>query len=255
MAQIVPQKAAPPAAAAALDALRSVDWLRGVPLDTLAYLAERAVILRLPKGAQIFEQAETPSFAQFLLTGTIGLLAVRGSEETLVELIQPVDLLLPAAVLGELPYLVRAVVRDDATLLLVQADTFRRAVAGDHALCLSVLACQATQFRRQMKLAKAVRLRSAEERIGSFLLTLAAANPETDRIRLPVEKRQIASQLGMTRETLSRALPTLARHGLRVEGDTLVVTDLALAREAFPFDPLIDGQDAIRPMAPRQGSS
>lgn len=243
-----------PSGASALEAMQAIDWLSGVSTDTLSLLAERSVVLRLPKGAQIFEQAETPGFCQMLLAGTIELLAVRDSEETLVEVLQPVDLVLPAAVLGELPYLVRARVRDEATLLLIQADAFRSAVARDHALCLAVLASQATQFRRQMKLAKAVRLRSAEERIGSFLVALALRHPGEARMRLPVEKRHIASQLGMTRETLSRALPTLARHGLRIEGDTLIVEDLAAARGAFPFDPLIDGRDPIKPMLPRQGN-
>ena len=180
----------------------------------------------------------------------IKLLAVREREETLVELVQAVDVLLPAAVLGNLPYLVRARVRDDATVLLVQADTFRRAVTEDHALCLAVLACQATQFRRRMKLAKSIRLRSAEERVGSYLLALAERHPDEAKVRLPVEKRQIASQLGMTRETLSRTLPALLRHGLRVEGDVLTVEDMAAARTAFPFDPLIDGRDPIRPLVP-----
>jgi len=245
-----PQVQAAPALspATALEGLQSVTRLQGGADGTLEWLAERAVVLRLPKGAQIFEQAETPTFAQLLLSGSIELLAVRGSVETLVELVLAVDMLLPAAVLGELPYLVRARVREDATLLLVQAGAFRQAVARDHTLCLAVLACQATQFRRQMKLAKTVRLRSAEERIGSFLLSLAETNPDARSIRLPIEKRQIASQLGMTRETLSRSLPALVRHGLRVEGDTLVVENLAAARDAFPFDPLMDGREPIQPL-------
>ena len=238
----------PTTPATAHEALRSVDWLAAVAPATIDRLAEQAAVIRLPSGARIFDQAETPSFAQFLLAGSVELLAVRGSEETLVELVRPVDLLLPAAVIGALPYLVRARVREEATLLLVQAGEFRRAVARDHAMCLALLACQATQFRRQMKLAKAVRLRSAEERAGSFMLALAEARPGSREIRLPLERRQLAAQLGMTRETLSRTLPALADHGLRVAGDRLHVDDLAAARAAFPFDPLIDGRDEIRPL-------
>ncbi|MCW3845995.1 helix-turn-helix domain-containing protein [Sphingomonas sp. LB-2] len=235
--------------ATALDAFRSIGWLAAVAPSTIERLAAQAMVMRMPRGAQIFDQAEIPTFAQFLLAGSIELLAVRGEEETLVELLRPVDALLPAAVLGALPYLVRARVRDDAVMLLVPAEAFRAAVAADHALCLAVLACQATQFRRQMKLAKAIRLRSAEERVGAFLLALAKARPGANEIRLPIEKRQIASQLGMTRETLSRVLPVLAPHGLRVAGDRLFVDDLAAARTAFPYDPLIDGRDEITPLA------
>ena len=235
----------------AMEALRSVPWLGAVASATMERLAGHAVVIRLPKGAQIFDQAEIPSFAQFLLMGSIELLAVRDEEETLVELVRPMDALLPAAVLGASPYLVRARVREDAVLLMVQADPFRAAVASDQALCLAMLACQATQFRRQMKLAKAIRLRSAEERVGSFLLALAESQPETAEIRLTLDKRQIASQLGMTRETLSRTLPAIVDHGLRVAGDRLFVDDVAAARAAFPYDPLIDGRDPIMPLSSR----
>ncbi|MES2043167.1 MAG: helix-turn-helix domain-containing protein [Pseudomonadota bacterium] len=241
-----PAPTVPPATA--MEALRSVPWLGDVASATMDRLAGRAMVIRLPKGTQIFDQAEIPSFAQFLLAGSIELLAVRGEEETLVELVRPVDMLLPAAVLGALPYLVRARVREDAVLLLVQAEAFRAAVATDQALCLAMLACQSTQFRRQMKLAKAIRLRSAEERVGSFLLALAEAHPAAGEIRLPLEKRQIASQLGMTRETLSRTLPAMPDRGLRVVGDKLFIGDIAAARAAFPYDPLIDGRDPITPL-------
>jgi CRP/FNR family transcriptional activator FtrB len=235
-------------------ALRRVPWLAGVPTATLNGLADQSMLHIAPAGVQLFEQAETPGVAQFLLGGAIELLAVRDGEETLVELVEPFDLILPAAVLSRQPYLVRARVQADASLLMIPAEAFRRAVVADHALCLAVLACQAAQFRRQMKQAKSVRLRSAEERIGAYLLALCEANSGAGEIRLPVEKRLIASQLGMTRETFSRALPGMARHGLRVLGDLVFADDLDAARAAFPPDPLIDGPEPIRPLAPQENA-
>lgn len=236
------------APASALEALRAIAWLAGAESATLERLAAQAMVIRMPHGAQIFEQAEVPGFGQFVLAGAIELLAVRDGEEILVEIVRPKDLLLPAALLGNLPYLVRGRVREDATLLLVPAGALRAAVAADHGLCLAMLACQGAQFRRQMKLAKAIRLRSAEERVGHFLLALAEATPGAREIRLPMEKRRIASRLGMTRETFSRVLPSLAARGLAVAGDRLRVVDIAAVRAAFAHDPLIDGGEEIRPL-------
>jgi CRP/FNR family transcriptional activator FtrB len=229
------------------EALEAAPWLAAVPGDVLARLSDQAVLHRIPAGAVLFEQGETPNFAEFLIEGSVELLAVRGEVETLIETARPIDLILPAAVLTRQPYLVRGRVLQAARVLLVGAEAFRLAVASDHALCLAVLACQAAHFRRQMRQAKSIRLRSAEERIGCYLLRLAEASAGRP-VRLPHEKRLIASQLGMTRETLSRALPVIARHGLRVEGDTLHVEDLTAARAAFPLDPLIDGAELISPL-------
>lgn len=229
-------------------ALAATPWLRGTSPDTLRRLARQAVLHRVPAGSMIFEQAETPAFAQFLIAGSVELLGIRGNDEFLVELVRPVDLLLPAAVLTAQPYLLRARVLDEATLLLVQAATFRQAVTQDHAFCLAVLACQATQFRRQVKQAKNVKQRSAEERVGCYLIRLAAAAPDGQPVRLPMEKRLIASELGMTRETFSRALGAMSRHGIHVDGDAIRIADPDKAAQRFTLDPLIDGQETIKPL-------
>ncbi len=79
-----------------------------------------------------------------------------------------------------------------------------------------------------MKLAKAISC--ARPRSGSALTcSLAKARPDASEIRLPPRSARSRSQLGMTRETLSRVLPALSPHGLRVAGDRLFVDDLAAA--------------------------
>lgn len=227
------------------EALAATHWLGSVPAAALDLLARQAVLHGMPAGSTLFEQAETPAFALLLVSGTVELLAVRGAEETLVELVHAPDLLLPAAVLNRQPYLLRARVLADARLVMIQAETFRDAVASDHALCLAILACQAAQFRRQIKHAKNLQLRSAEERVGCYLLKLVDNAAPGVPVRLPLEKRLIASQLGITRETFSRTLAAVARYGLRVEGDIVHLEDSDAARARFQLDPLIDGREPM----------
>ena len=234
------------------EVLRDTPWLQGVPEATLDRLAARAALHRVPSGSVLFEQAETPAFGLILVEGSVELLAVRASEETLVEFVRAPDLLLPAAVLNRQPYLLRARTLDGSRLVMIQADAFRDAVASDHALCLAVLACQAAQFRRQIKHAKNLQLRSAEERVGCYLLALSAQAPTGAVVRLPVEKRLIASQLGIKRETFSRLLAVVARHGLRVDGDVVILEDMATASARFRLDPLIDGREIINPLATKR---
>lgn len=229
-------------------ALGETPWLGGVSAVTLDRLAGLAVLHRVPSGSTLFEQAEIPSFAQFLVSGSVALLGVSGTDETLIELVRPIDLLLPAAVLNRQPYLARGRVLDEAHLVLIQADVFREAVATDHALCLAVLGCQAAQFRRQIKLAKNLKLRSAEERVGCYLLGLLQEAAPNGPIRLPMEKRLIAWQLGMTRETFSRILSTMERYGLQISGELVEVADAAPLRARFKLDLQIDGPEPIMPL-------
>ena len=233
-------------------ALGETPWLGGVPTTTLDRLADLAVLHRVPSGSTLFEQAEIPSFAQLLVSGSVALLGVSGTAETLIELVRPIDLLLPAAVLNRQPFLARARVLEEAHLVLIQAEAFREAIATDHALCLAVLGCQAAQFRRQIKLAKNLKLRSAEERVGCYLLGLVQEAPPNAPVRLPMGKRLIAWQLGMTRETFSRILAVMEQYGLRVVGDMVEVVDAAPLRARFRLDPQIDGAEPIVPIPPRR---
>jgi CRP/FNR family transcriptional activator FtrB len=225
-----------------------VAWLSEVPLGTLDELAAQAVLHRMPAGSLLFEQAEIPAFAQILLAGSIELLGVRGQVETLVELLRPVDLIIPAAVISGQPYLMRARVYEEAHILLVRAVAFREALASDHVFCRAVLGCLAAQFRRQVRMAKNLKLRSAEERVGCYLVSLLGQSQTDIVVRLPVERRLIASQLGMTRETVSRTLSGMAKFGMLIRGDVILVKDAAAARARFPLDPLIDGSEQIKPL-------
>ena len=241
-----------PATSVALEAFQGIAWLAQVSFGTLDALATQAVLHRVPAGSLLFEQAEHPTFAQFLLAGSIELLGVRDQIETLVELVRPVDLVIPAAVIGGQPYLMRARVYEEAHLLLVPAQAFREAVSSDHALCRAVLGCLAAQFRRQVRLHKNLKLRSAEERVGCYLVSLLGSSDAEVTVRLPIEKHLIASQLGMTRETFSRALSSMARFGVNFRGDVMHVENAAIARAHFPLDPLIDGAEPIIPLQGRK---
>lgn len=233
--------------------LSPTPWLAAVPGATLDQLSRHAVLHRVPSGTMLFEQAQEPNFTQFVISGSVELLAVRGTSEMLVELVTAVDMLLPAATINRQPYLARARVLSEAQMLMVQSDAFRAALVEDHAFCLAVLSCQAAQFRRQMKHAKNVKLRSAEERVGCYLRKLIEATPPGETARLPMEKRLIASQLGMTRETFSRTLSAMTAHGLRVSGDIVLVEDALAAEARFPLDAFIDGPEVMVPL-PLEGS-
>jgi hypothetical protein len=79
---------------------------------------------------------------------------------------------------------------------------------------------------------------------GCYLLAPANGAPA----RLALEKRRIASQPGMTRETFSRVLAAVARHGLTLAGDTAIVTDRDAAQAQFRPDPLTGGPEIINPL-------
>jgi CRP/FNR family transcriptional regulator, nitrogen fixation regulation protein len=56
--------------------------------------------------------------------------------------------------------------------------------------------------------------KTAEERIASFILAMAERNGDSDRITLPMTRTDIGDHLGLTMETVSRALTQLRKEGV-----------------------------------------
>src|SRR5215469_8345791 len=183
---------------------------RGLSPEIREALLGNAVLHGVAPGTILFEQGELPKFQHIVLAGSVHLFG-RSSEgrEVLIETVAAPDLVIPAAVVTGLPYLLQARVPEPSRLLLIHAGVFRSAVAGDAALAQAVIAGLAGQFRRMARQVKNLKLRSATERVGCYLLTLSKRQGTPDRAVLPYEKTLVASELGMTRESFSRALAAL----------------------------------------------
>ena len=65
---------------------------------------------------------------------------------------------------------------------------------------------------------------------------------------MAAEKSEIASHLGMTRETFSRTLSSLSFQGVSTDGRRLRVADVAAFQERFPSDPFIDDAETVAPL-------
>ncbi|WP_325677652.1 cyclic nucleotide-binding domain-containing protein [Rhodopila sp.] len=207
-------------------------------------LLRHAMQHSVASGTVLFEQGDVPNFQLIVLAGSAHLFgrSVEG-REVLIEAVRPGDLIIPAAVVTGAPYLMQARVPEPSRFLLVQAAPFREAVAADPLLAQAVIGSLSAQFRRMVRQIKNLKLRSARQRAGSYVLALAARQGTPDKAVLPYEKNLVASELGITRESFSRALSSLERSCIRVEGQTIhILSPVDLSQESRP-DPLIDGPD------------
>ncbi|WP_133772035.1 cyclic nucleotide-binding domain-containing protein [Enterovirga rhinocerotis] len=214
-----------------------------------ADLLADAVQHGVSSGTMLFEQGEVPNFQLLVLSGSAHLFG-RSAEgrEVLIEVVRAPDLIIPAAVATGAPYLMRARVPEPSRLLMIRAATFREAVAADPVLAQAVIGSLAQQFRRMVRQVKNLKLRSSTERVGCYILALAARQGTLDRAALPYEKSLIASELGMTRESFSRSLSNL-EEGIEVQGSTILIRDAAALIRICRPDQLIDGD--IYNLAPR----
>lgn len=204
----------------AAEALAGLPHFAGLAEHSRGALVQQAMMMRVPRGTMIFEQGEIPTAQVILLDGAVHLLGRIGEgPEMLIEAIWPPDPLLPAAVLEDAPYLMRARAVQDCRLLLIPAAAMRAVVAAEPAVALAFLSCLARQFRRMTRQVKDLKLRSTTERLACYLLALDELQ-KADVVTLPYDKGTIAAELGMARETLSRSFSVLGQaievHGAQI---------------------------------------
>jgi CRP/FNR family transcriptional activator FtrB len=221
-------------------ALASLPLLRGLPAPVRAKLLGYAVEHRVCAGTVLFEQGDVPNFQHVIVSGSAQLIGRLDEREVLIEVVRAPELIIPAAVVMNSPYLVDARVPEPSRILLIQSDVFRVAVESDSALAREVMNSLAGQFRRMVRQVKNLKLRTAKERVGCYVLVLSTRQGTPGRAVLPYEKNLIASELGLARESFSRALSALRQSGVVVRGETIVIRDPPRLSTEFKLDPLID---------------
>ena len=195
-------------------ALAQLPTFGALPPAIRTLLLRRTVMHGVAPGTVLFEQGEIPNFQYVVASGSVHLLGrSQAGRDVLIEVVEPPDLVIPAAVMTGSPFLMRAMVPEPSRLLMIQADTFRDMVAREPALARALTASLAGQFRRLVRQIKSLKLRTTTERVGCHLLALSMRQGTPQSAVLPYEKNLIASQLGMTRESFSRALSALRSAG------------------------------------------
>lgn len=209
-----------------LEYLRSVPFFADLSPATTEVLSAAATVCRHPRGTVLCEEGRVPDRIPVLLEGSAQLTASGPKERaTVIDVVSPVEALAVETALTGAPSLVRATLIAPGEVLWLPANLLSRTMQQDLRAAASVVALLCRQHRGMVRQVKDLKLRTASQRLGCFLLTLVEANGGAPT-RLPYDKRLIAGRLGMTPESLSRALAVLRRQGVEVTASEVRVNDL-----------------------------
>lgn len=193
-----------------------------------------------PPQLTLFEMGQRADFLHVLVDGLVELYAASAGRDTTMRIVEPVSSFILAAVVTDMPYLMSARTLASSRILLVPAALVREVIKQDTALMQATMQELALGYRDLVRALTDMKLRQSAERLGNLILQQDRRQGSEGKVLLRAEKRLIASLLGMTPENLSRAFGVLAKHGVSVDGTTLVIADRE-ALEAFARpDPVLD---------------
>lgn len=186
------------------------------------------------RAGQILFLQDEPAEALFIVLGGLVKLyriAASGTEAVIDIMSEGRSFGDAAALCGQL-WPVSAEAVDDARLLRLDAGHVRPLLQSDPLLAMSMLAPALLRLEQLVLHIEELKALSSVQRTAEFLLTLSADCDGKCSVTLPpCSKALIASQLGMTAETLSRAFARLRAHGVQIDATAAHIEDVAHLRE------------------------
>ncbi len=200
-----------PEFASTLQGMVSREELEALPDDDLGALRRFGAQKAWTAGETIFRQGDRPEVLFIIEQGEVSLVDETKSERPIVQLVRNGSILGESSVLRESPYAYTAVARTETTTLGFTLDTIRALLEIDPQICFRWLRLLSDRLDGSQRRLEAVAGRSAIERLGSFLLQEAGGDgPAT----CEMTQQELASTLGIGRQTVSRVLGNLQRLGL-----------------------------------------
>lgn len=207
--------------------VKSLPLFAGLDQRQVERLLATATVEQHPAETLLFSAGDAAESLHLLLRGMVELYSGEPPRECGLMLMSAGDAFMPAATLFGEPYLNSARTLTNSRLLRLPAEAMRDEFARSHQMAINVSRLLAGHFRMAARHIIELRSCSAPERLGRFLLRMVDETDTGDTAKLPAAKGRLAARVGMTRETFSRALQTLADNGLVVRGQHIIVRDRA----------------------------
>lgn len=202
-------------------------------------LMRGAYVQNFPPRIDLIHEGDTPDFLHVVVSGSVDLFSSWNGRETSLATVRPVSTFILAATIRDAPYLMSGRTLEKSRIVLLPSEDVRRVFDSDGVFARAIVAELSQCYRAVVKNTKDLKLRTSLERLANYLLR-QQGRAGSDEFDLTMEKRRLASFLGMTPENLSRAFKGLEPYGVRVVGNRIKITDSEdLTHFAHP-SPLID---------------
>lgn len=217
---------------------REAALVRNLPLfqhlsePALTTMLATATTQSVSRGTNLFIQGDAADRFFILLEGWVKLYRLnRDGAEAVVMMVNAGESFAEAAMFAQSTFPVCAQAVTDLRLLSITAQAFVRCVQDDVGTAFAMLGSLSLRLRTLVQQIEQLHVKTAPQRVGSFLLNYCPPGQGNTSFMLPLEKSLVARRLGIQPETFSRALAKLRPMGVEVRGATVSVSDIGALRK------------------------
>ncbi len=198
------------------------------PVD-LAQVAEGCSLRSLQRGETLFREGEKSEGFYVLQTGAVSIYQVTpDGREQIICVFRPPESFAEVTLATVETYPANAMALEPSQVIVVNKAHFRDLIRRQPELSLHMLGSMSAHLKRLLQSLQDMKGRQIEHRLAEWLMqqSPAAALGCPVEIVLPVTKKVLAGQLGVTSETLSRTLARFRAEGVvEVRGASIRILD------------------------------
>lgn len=226
--------------AARFESIRDIPLFADITDESFDMLVRGAFVQNFPPNMVLVTEGESADFLHIVQSGCVELYSSWTNRETSVTSLFENATFIVAATIKDSLYLTSARTLQKSRIVMIPSENVREVFKNDSNFAIAIVEELARCYRATMRNMKNLKLRTSIERLANYILKQHRRQGGVLEFQLPIEKRRLASYLGMTPENLSRSFNNLKPYGAIVDGQNVSITDLnKLINFANP-DVLID---------------
>ncbi|MCP5074914.1 MAG: helix-turn-helix domain-containing protein [Rhodobacteraceae bacterium] len=211
--------------------IRQLSLFKNTTDASFAHLLRGAYLQTFPPKVDLITEGDPCDFLYIVVDGSVELFSDWNNRSTTMSVVRPLSTFILAAAVKDVTCLMSARTLEKTKLILLPAIDVRRIIETDIAFAQAVVSELAESYRAVVRNTKSIKMLSSTERLAIYLLNRLATARGAASFELEIEKRQLASYLGMTPENLSRSIKALRSHGVSTSGTEFTITDAEALRK------------------------
>jgi len=199
--------------------LRQSRMFASLSPEDLSAVAAVCTLRTLQKGETLFRQGEKSEGFYVMQTGSVSIFSLTpDGREQIICLFRPPESFAEVTLATVETYPANAVTLEPSQVIVVNKSGFRDLIRRQPELSLQMLGSMSLHLKHLVQSLQDIKSRQIEHRLAEWLLrqTPAASAGCPVAYDLPMSRKVLAGQLGVTSETLSRTFARFRREGLLV---------------------------------------
>jgi len=215
-----------------LAAVRRSPLLCGLDDTDLAAVLAGATVRSFPSETWLFGAGDVARRMFVVVEGAVRLFVLKADgEESIIEVVGADGSFAEAAIFAPATFPVNAAAMAGTRLVGILAASVLQALQAKPTIGLWMLASLNRWEIKLMTELRRLKALSPAQRLAWYLLGLTSATAGPVTVTLPFRKSVIASRIGMTPESFSRALVRLRRFDITSRGQLVMIGDIGVLRD------------------------